>query len=121
MQIAQGFGKVLMSNTMLFSSPLGQTYFSVFGDERINKSHKDILKATISVIKFYKIKEADKGKKKEKKDASSVHFWTIMILLIINEYSIGRHTDEDNKDLKETLTAAELSEIPPEKLENYIN
>lgn len=122
MQVATHFGRVLMSNTMLFSSPLGQTYFSVFGDGRLTKSEKEATKAVLNVIKFYKIKESDKNaKKKDKSVASSLHFWSVFILLIINEYSIGRHVVEDNEGLKETLTLAEISGIPADRLDNYIN
>ena len=111
-----------MSNTMLFSSPLGQTYFSVFGDGRLTKSEKEVTKAVLNVIKFYKIKESDKSaKRKDKNMSTSVQFWSVFILLIINEYSIGRHVVEDNAGLKETLTLSEISNIPIERLDNYIN
>lgn len=121
-QIARCFGKVLMSNTMLFSSPLGQTYFSVLGNPELISEHKEVPKTVLSIIKFFKSKESDrKVNKKDKSFSSNVQFWSIYILLIINEYSIGRPIAEDNEALKSALTAAELSEIPPEKVNNYVN
>lgn len=74
-------------------------------------------------MKFYKIKESEKGpkKNKEKQMNSASQFWSIFILLIMNEYNIGRHIDENNKELIDSISAAEISEIPRDKLENYVN
>jgi hypothetical protein len=111
-----------MSNTLLFSSPLGQTYFSVLGNPEVLASKKDVFKSILSVIKFYKQKEADKDfNKRERAVTANAQFWSVFILLIVNEYSMGRHMQEDNSDLKGTLSAAEISEIPQEKLDNYVN
>ena len=121
-QIANGFGKILMSNTLLFSSPLGQTYFSILGNTNITKGNREAISAALNVLKFYKIKESDgsKQKKKEKNYTPIVQFWSIFILLIINEYSIGRNIHEDNTGLKESLTSTEISIVPSNKLENYL-
>lgn len=111
-----------MSNTLLFSSPLGQTYFSVFGNPTINQLDPAVNKAVISVVKFYKHKESDKFEKKKKENpVSSVQFWSIFILLIMNEFTIGKPIKEDNSNLEKTLSIAEVTEIPPHKLNNYVN
>jgi hypothetical protein len=111
-----------MSNTLLFSSSLGQTYFSVFGNPIINQLDPGVNKAITSVVKFYKQKESDKLEKKKKdKPVSSVQFWSIFILLIINEYTIGKPIKEDNSELEKTLSVVEVTEIPQHKLDNYIN
>lgn len=111
-----------MSNTLLFSSPLGQTYFSVLGNVNITKGNKEAIKAALNVLRFYKFKEQDgsKPKKGDKNYIPVVQFWSIFILLIINEYSIGRNIHENNSKLQESLTAAEISMIPSLKLENYL-
>lgn len=112
-----------MSNTMLFSSPLGQTYFSVLGHQIVSSNNKEISRRVFEIIKFYRAKDADsgKGKKKEKLSLTTVQLWSIFILLIINEYSIGRSIVENNQGLRETLTLAEISEVLPTRLDNYLN
>lgn len=121
--VSKYFGKIMMSNTMLFASPLGQAYFSVTGDSNLMKNDKEVAKSTIAVIKFYKIKgHTDvKGKKKDKEMLNMyAQFWSLFILQIVNEYSINRANAEDNTELKETLLEAEKIQIPPSKLENYV-
>ena len=47
-------------------------------------------------------------------------FWSTFILLIINEYSISRDHREDTSGYISTLCEAEIDNIQPSKLDNYI-
>ena len=119
--IAEWFGKILMSNKLLFNSLFGQTYFSVLGNANITRGNREATRSALNVLRFYKLKEQDGGKLEEgdKNYTPVVQLWSIFILLIINEYSIERKIHENNTKLKESLTAAEISMIPSFKLENY--
>lgn len=107
-----------MSNTTLFSSPLGHTYFSVFGEPAVI-SERGVSKSLFSVIRFYKEKERDRAAKKDN-SMSSVQVWSIFILLIMNEFSIGRNQVQITEHLKDSLSTVETQEIPLEKMPNYI-
>eukprot|EP00343_Euplotes_focardii_P001203 CAMPEP_0205802620 /NCGR_PEP_ID=MMETSP0205-20121125/5013_1 /ASSEMBLY_ACC=CAM_ASM_000278 /TAXON_ID=36767 /ORGANISM="Euplotes focardii, Strain TN1" /LENGTH=238 /DNA_ID=CAMNT_0053069359 /DNA_START=583 /DNA_END=1296 /DNA_ORIENTATION=+ len=78
-----------------------------------------------SVIRFYREKEAggkqrEEGGEKRRKDAgASVQVWSIFILMIMNEYSIGRTIQENVDGLKTTLSTTELTEVPSNKIDNY--
>ena len=104
------FTKILMSNTLVYSSPVGQAYFSIFGDRFLQKYYKEIPINTIKIIRFYKKKAESKQKeqkkvKKEKKDLSNLdtQFWSTFILLIIQEYTMDRTHREDISGYKDTL------------------
>ena len=121
------FTKILMSNTLVYSSPVGQAYFSIFGDRFLQKYYKEIPINTIKIIRFYKKKAESKQKeqkkvKKEKKDLSNLdtQFWSTFILLIIQEYTMDRTHREDISGYRDTLCNAELANIPPKKIDNYI-
>ena len=121
------FSKILKSNTLVYSSPVGQAYFSIFGDRFLQKYYKEIPINTIKIIRFYKKKAESKQKeqkkvKKEKKDLNNLdtQFWSTFILLIIQEYTMDRTHREDISGYKDTLCNAELANIPPKKIDNYI-
>ncbi|CAI2374223.1 unnamed protein product [Moneuplotes crassus] len=116
-EVAENFARLLQSNTNLFASPLGHTYFSVFGDPRVIVE-REIQKSVFSIIRFYKEKEKDKSQPKGK--MASVQVWSIFILMIMNEYTIGRPAIENIESLRPTLIQKELDHIPSEKISNYI-
>ena len=116
--LAKYIGCLLMSNSLLLNKELGRGYFSILGDPRYIRDKRSMAKDIFGVFKFFRSKEGLSSSKKN--DATSLaQFFSVFILMILNEYSISRELKENNDKFLHTITKKEM-EIVKDHIKEYV-